>query len=201
MDEELYGFHKTDATIQDGAVAGAAAFGKGFTLWAKRYALELEDLFDVGGPNHYGKAKRQVMWLGEKIFKPGAPAFNPDMSFDEVIETYCRGHVFGGLHNHLSDLLNYHARGAENDRPFPDPWVAADRIDGYCIDPIATADALREEGFRMHHCVANFVPDVARDEAYFYHVSKNGKRAATLQLARAANGFQIEEIRGLCNRR
>ena len=196
MNEDFYGFHNTDAAIQDGAVSGALAFGENFTRWAKRYAFELEALFEVGGPNHFGKAKRQIIWLGQQIFKRDAPAFDPDRSFEDVIETYCQGHVFGGLHDHLRDLLNYHA---EDDAPFPEPWIDAGKIDGYRIEPITTADDLCYEGERMHNCVSNYVSDVTSGEAYFYHVSKNGQRVATVQLTQTTNLYAIEEIRGICN--
>ena len=195
MNEDFYGFHNTDAVIQDGAVAGASGFGEDFIKWTKRYAFELEALFEVGGPNHFGKAQRHVTWLGEQIHKRDTPDFDPDMSFEDVVETYCQGHVFGGLRNHLCELLNYHAE----ELPFPDPWIDAGDIDGYRIEPITTSDDLCYEGERMHNCVASYVPEVTSGEAYFYHVSKNGRRVATVQLTQITNRYSIEEIRGICN--
>ena len=198
MAEDFYGFHTTDAAIQDGAVAAASVFGANFTQWTRRYAFELEALFEIGGPNHFGKAKRNIAWLGEQIFKCDAPAFDPDMSFDDVIETYCRGQVIGGLGDHLRDLLDYHSEDDE-DATFPAPWIDADMIDGYRIESTITADDLCYEGERMHNCVANYVSDVTSGEAFFYHVSKDGERVATLQLTQTTNRYIIEEIRGICN--
>lgn len=196
MDEDFFSFDKAEAAIQDGTVAGAAAFGGAFKRWARRYALELEEFFDVGGPNHFDKARRCVAWLGERVFRPGVPPFDPDMAFDDVIETYCQGHAFGNPRDFLSALLH---SPAETEVSFPPPWIDAGDIDGYRIEPITTADGLRDEGERMHHCVGSYVPDVARGQAYFYHVSKAGGRVATLQLTRTDSRYDIEEIRGICN--
>lgn len=196
MTQDNYGFHNFDDAVRDGAVAAASAYSENFTRWVKRYAFELEELFEIGGPNHFGKAGRHVAWLAEKIFKRDTPAFDPDMSFENVIETYCQGHVFGGLRDYLCDLLTYHA---EEDAPFPDPWIKAGKIDGYAIAPITTADELWDEGERMHNCVANYVSDVVSGETYFFHVSKDGERVATVQLEQTPHRYRIEEIKGICN--
>lgn len=196
MDDYFDGFPGGDVPIQDGAIAAASTFGKTFTLWAKRHAFELEELFGLVGPNHFGKAERQVAWLGKKIFNGDAPAFDPDMTVEDVIETYCQGQIVKDVRDYLGDLLNYQPA---HDAPFPEPWIDGSQSDGYTISPIRTADELWDEGDRMHNCVANYVPDVIGGEAFFYHVSKDGDRAATVQLAKAADRYVIEEIKGLCN--
>ena len=131
MTQAIDGFHMIDPAIRDGVVTAASAYGENFTRWAKRYAFELEELFEIGGPKHFGKAKRQVAWLAERIFSRKTPPFDPEMSFEYVIETYCKGHVFGGLHDYLSDLLSYHAQGVDEDAPFPAPWIEGGVVAGY----------------------------------------------------------------------
>jgi hypothetical protein len=98
----------------------------------------------------------------------------------------------------LYDLLDHRVED-ENDLPFPEPWLEAGKIGRYRIEPITTADDLRDEGDRMHHCVAKYISDVTSGEAYFYHVSKEGERVATVQLTQTTNRFCIEEIKGICN--
>lgn len=70
---------------------------------------------------------------------------------------------------------------------------------GLYIVLIATADALHDEGDRVHNCVANYISDVFRGEAYFYHVSKDDRRIAAVQLGQTTRRYLIEEIKGICN--
>ena len=115
---------------------------------------------------------------------------------EERVERRFAAILAADVGGYLRDLFNYHD---EIDDPFPEPWIEAGDKDGYRIEPIKTADDLCYEGERMHHCVANYRGDVASGKAYFYHVSKDGERVATMQLTQTANRYVIEEIRGICN--
>ncbi len=83
---------------------------------------------------------------------------------------------------------------------FPEePWIPGATVNGYTIAPITASDDLRDEGKRMHHCVGNYVQQVVAGSMYFYHVSKDGERVATVQLEQTNNRYIIEQIKGVCN--
>jgi hypothetical protein len=87
---------------------------------------------------------------------------------------------------------------------FPAPWYPAGKIGSYEILPIDNSAELYREGSAMHHCVGTYASEVKQGYTYVYSVRCDGKRLATLALAR--NGPEPDprraaliQIRGPCN--
>ena len=87
---------------------------------------------------------------------------------------------------------------------FPAPWYPAGKIGSYEILPIDNSAELYREGSAMHHCVGTYASEVKQGYFYVYSVRCDGKRLATLALARNGPGPDPQktlliEIRGPCN--
>lgn len=91
---------------------------------------------------------------------------------------------------------------------FPAPWFPATRIGDFEILPIEDAVSLHREGKAMHHCVDTYRDKVLSGECCIYSIRHDGKRIATLALARTLtlgrrrrkdDQASILLIRGPCN--
>ena len=83
--------------------------------------------------------------------------------------------------------------------PFPKPWTGPTDVDGYQIVPITNSAELYREGKRMRHCVGTYGGEAMSGECYFYHVEKEDKPIATVELLREGNKPKVGHVRGPCN--
>ena len=51
----------------------------------------------------------------------------------------------------------------------------------------------------MRHCVGSYAHDVTGQRCYFYHVEKEGKPIATVELLREGTKPKVGHVRGPCN--
>ena len=113
--------------------------------------------------------------------------FSSDMSLRTVFELSDEWHE--AVANHQS----------AHSTPFPKPWTGSAEVDGYQITPIINTAELYREGKRMRHCVGNYANETIWGEWYFYHVEKEGKPIATVQLLRDGTKAKLGQVRGPCN--
>ena len=113
--------------------------------------------------------------------------FSSDMSLRTVFELSDEWHETVANHqpNHST--------------PFPEPWAGPADVDGYQIAPITNSADLYREGKRMRHCVGSYAYDVTGQRCYFYHVEKEGKPIATVELLRNGTKPTVGHTRGPCN--
>ena len=79
-------------------------------------------------------------------------------------------------------------------RPFMKPPLA--EVEG--LAAILTAEDLKAEGKRMHHCAGAYVPDVLAGRRYFYRVLRPERATLCIQLA--AGTWRVHDLRAACNR-
>ena len=82
---------------------------------------------------------------------------------------------------------------------FPPPWYPAVKVGAFEILPIDNSAELYREGAAMHHCVGSYADEVKCGGIYIYSVRRDGKRLATLALARNGCGASLIQLRGPCN--
>ncbi|MGH1351683.1 MAG: PcfJ domain-containing protein [Methyloligellaceae bacterium] len=63
-----------------------------------------------------------------------------------------------------------------------DSWLSPGQVGGYSFVPLLTADALKDEGQRMDHCVADYTLSVAHNGCRIFSVRRGGKHIATLEI-------------------
>lgn len=180
------------------AMCRAVNYGDEFCRWAAHHALEagdrlrevaqiFEDLQDWimasqirTNPQHYINVEDN----GQKFI---TKTFNSNMSWKTV--------------KNLSE--EWHkavANSNGNNYQFPPPWYDAGEADGYCFLPIQNNADLYLEGRLMHHCVGTYNSLVTKGTRYFYSITKDGKRVATVELTTINNEtIIIGQMRGYCN--
>ena len=113
--------------------------------------------------------------------------FSPSMSLKTVTKLSAAWH----------EAVATHMDGPEF--AFPAPWYPSAKLGHYEILPIDNSAALYREGAAMHHCVGTYADAVKYGGVYIYSVRCDGKRVATLALARKGSGPSLIQIRGPCN--
>ncbi|RMA82703.1 PcfJ domain-containing protein [Umboniibacter marinipuniceus] len=63
---------------------------------------------------------------------------------------------------------------------------------------LATPDEVMQEGRNLRHCISSYVTKVQRGEYAVYHLREPYN--VTIGLRRSALGWQLDQIRGVCNR-
>ena len=66
-------------------------------------------------------------------------------------------------------------------------------------DHVGVAYGLYREGKRMRHCVGSHENEAFWGNCCFYHVEKEGKPIATVQLLREGTKPKLGQVRGPCN--
>jgi hypothetical protein len=77
-----------------------------------------------------------------------------------------------------------------------EPWSAA----GVTVTQITTVRALREEGARVHNCVASYRPRIARGDLVVFSAVVHGQ-PVTISVAPWMGGWRVQECKGFANRR
>lgn len=74
-------------------------------------------------------------------------------------------------------------------------------VDGAEVIALRSAAALFSEGRAMRHCVSSYTSNVINGHCRIYSVRKDGKRIATVELSRQAEGgrWHSPQIKGPCN--
>ena len=82
-----------------------------------------------------------------------------------------------------------------------DPLVAAFRCENWQVRPLCGDQQLAQEGYRMHHCVADYQDDCADGTMRIFSVehAETGKPAATVGLVRDGDSWRLDEARGRFN--
>jgi hypothetical protein len=75
-------------------------------------------------------------------------------------------------------------------------WPEHAEIAGFEFFKLATPSALMEEGRRMRHCVASYVPDVMNGSSSVFSVRHEMRRVATLQVAKG----KVVQLKGFANK-
>ncbi|RMA82679.1 PcfJ domain-containing protein [Umboniibacter marinipuniceus] len=78
--------------------------------------------------------------------------------------------------------------------PFPPPPVKPSGL----INWLSTPEEVIDEGRAMRHCVASYAQRVQRGEYALYHMSEPAN--LTIGLRRSVAGWQLDQVRGICNR-
>ncbi len=68
-----------------------------------------------------------------------------------------------------------------------DGWLRPQKVSGYRIVPLLQAEALRDEGGRMHNCVADYAQAVEAGRCFIYGVRRGNRSIATMEVV-AGNG-------------
>lgn len=68
-------------------------------------------------------------------------------------------------------------------------------VDGFTFVKLITPLALLNEGRRMRHCVASYIPDVINGICSIYSVRQGERRLATLEIA----GSEMRQLKGFAN--
>ncbi len=63
-----------------------------------------------------------------------------------------------------------------------DSWLTPGQVGGYQFVPLLTPDALKDEGSRMDHCVADYTLNVAHNGCRIFSLRRGGKHIATLEI-------------------
>jgi hypothetical protein len=102
--------------------------------------------------------------------------------------------------NHWHTKINLHLN--LGDAPIADTWLGRGFAGGYEFVPIQSAAELTEEAGAMANCLAKYGYDLAHGRSRFFGVRRDGKRVATLKVARGSGDplLNIEELRGLRNK-
>jgi hypothetical protein len=92
-----------------------------------------------------------------------------------------------------------------DDPAFTGSWAALldapVTIDGYTFVELATAQALREEGRDMRHCVASYAERCLRRGSHIFSVrTDGGERVSTLEVRQVAGAWRVAEHCGKANR-
>jgi hypothetical protein len=100
-------------------------------------------------------------------------------------------------HWHTKIDLHLNLGGA----PIADTWLGRGFAGGYEFVPIRSAAELAEEADAMANCLAGFGYALAHGRSRLFGVRKDGKRVATLKIARGSGDplLNIEELRGVRN--
>ncbi|WP_194477690.1 PcfJ domain-containing protein [Bradyrhizobium sp. CCBAU 53338] len=69
-------------------------------------------------------------------------------------------------------------------QPIADMWLRAGRLAGYEFLPLDSIAAITEEAKAMRNCLRTYAGNLAHDQTRIWGVRKDGKRVATLQIAR-----------------
>lgn len=64
---------------------------------------------------------------------------------------------------------------------------------------LQTGRSMHAEGAAMHHCVATYFPDVVRGKSRIFSLRRDGRRIATLELAKGRDGWRAVQLKGRCN--
>lgn len=69
-------------------------------------------------------------------------------------------------------------------------------VEGYEFFKLATPSLLMEEGSRMRHCVASYIPDVMNGRCSIFSLRRDMRRIATLEVA----GGKVRQLKGFANK-
>jgi hypothetical protein len=96
----------------------------------------------------------------------------------------------------LADEEAYRIHQAREDaRSWDSPQLPCE-LAGFHVTALTTGKALREEGTRMAHCVADYTDDCAEGHSRIYSLVR-GEQSATLELARdRANTWRVGQVFG-----
>lgn len=75
--------------------------------------------------------------------------------------------------------------GAAQVRPVsrgPGRYSARNRLAGFAIVPLCTANELQEEGWAMNHCVASYASEVEQGHCLIFGIRQDGQRVATVEV-------------------
>lgn len=107
-----------------------------------------------------GPARGLIRWPWHRTMGFGAAVEEMRAWLERIILDYCRD---GGSRN--------------------GSWFKTRKACGYRFTPLLTADELREEGDRMHNCVATYMEKVAAGHCLIYSIRRGGQRMATMEIA------------------
>jgi PcfJ-like protein len=82
---------------------------------------------------------------------------------------------------------------------FPAPWYEGGQISGYTITPIRSRIELFREGRAMHNCCLTYAERIMSGTCFFYSVTKDGERYATLMIRDEAGQTVLGDLRTVCN--
>jgi PcfJ-like protein len=85
------------------------------------------------------------------------------------------------------------------DTTFPEPRYEGGEIRGYTITPIRSCIELFREGRAMHNCCLTYADRIMSGTCFFYSVTKNGERYATLMIRDEAGQTVLGDLRTVCN--
>ena len=113
-----------------------------------------------------------------------------DMHFRTAVHAANRWHTKIDLRLNLGDA------------PIADSWLGRGFAGGYEFVPIRSAAELTEEADAMANCLTKYGYNLAHGWSRFFRVRKDGKRVATLEVARRGGDplLNIEELRGHRNK-
>jgi len=86
-----------------------------------------------------------------------------------------------------------------NDAIFPPPWYEGSEVNNYTITPIRSRVALFHEGRAMHNCSLTYADRVMGRSCFFYSVTKNSERVATLMICHRKGETVLGDLRAVCN--
>lgn len=75
-------------------------------------------------------------------------------------------------------------------------WPDHAEVEGFEFFKLATPSALMEEGRRMRHCVASYVPDVMNGASSIFSIRHEMRRIATLQISKG----RVVQLKGFANK-
>jgi hypothetical protein len=169
---------------------GADVCCNDFALWLARVLVFDGD----GGPRVPLLPLAAYVWYSRETETPAhrliAKPWHERMSFQTAVEE---------TRYWLERIVIEYCLGREGVRS---DWRRNSSCSGYRFVQLATAEALREEGDAMHHCVRSYWGDVAAGACLIFSVRRDGKRVATLEVIRASSSLRdvmIGEFRGMAN--
>jgi hypothetical protein len=75
-------------------------------------------------------------------------------------------------------------------------WPDHEELQGFEFFKLATPSMIMEEGRRMRHCVASYIPTVMAGRCHLYSIRREMRRMATLEIV----GRQVRQLKAFANK-
>ena len=131
--------------------------------------------------------------------------FSTEKHLDAPFNEYLKTAAWLSLSGSYGEWRAKHEREAEEQSPAPAEWpvlIEAFETEDLRFVPLASRRALKVEGHRMQHCIADHYPRCRSGEIQAFSIRSriSGERVATITVRNArAGGWEIDEIRGWNN--